>query len=238
MPHMLGWYLLAENTTLSEMEWMLARAAGYNAGFAMVARPQSIRNNPRSLSLLDAIREWEIARTENAFNAAQQELLKDPRNEFHLEKISDRKWNLYQYAMSNVFIREKFDRQPGEPVHTSWNFQQPWKEQPLQFRLNVMGNEGAVNNIKIQVDSYAEITLPIELLAGESLVCDGTDLIRIYDKNGKPKGKYLLKSAAPVLAPGSHNIISDCSFKGEVPPKIEVLFKGLAKMEVVQSHLN
>ena len=238
MPHMLGWYLLAENTTLSEMEWMLARAAGYNAGFAMVARPQSIRNNPRSLSLLDAIREWETARTENAFNAAQQELLKDPRKEFHLEKISDRKWNLYQYAMSNVFIREKFDRQPGEPVHTSWNFQQPWKEQPLQFRLNVTGNEGAVNNIKIQVDSYAEITLPIELLAGESLVCDGTDLIRIYDKNGKPKGKYLLKSAAPVLAPGSHNIISDCSFKGEVPPKIEVQFKGLAKMELVQSHLN
>jgi hypothetical protein len=237
MPHMLGWYLLAENTTLAEMEWMLARAAGYNAGFAMVARPKSVRNNPRALTLLDAIREWETARNENAFSTAHQELLKDPKNEFHLEKISDGKWNLYQYAMSNVFIREKFDRQPGEPVHTSWNFQQGWKEQPLQFRLNVTGTEGAVNNIKIQVDSYAEIILPIELLAGESLVCDGTDLIRMYDKNGKPKGKYLMKSAPPLLAPGSHNIISDCSFKGEEPPKIEVQFKGMDKMEIIQSQL-
>jgi hypothetical protein len=42
MPHMLGWYLLTENTTLPEMEWMLARAAGYNAGFAMVARPKAL----------------------------------------------------------------------------------------------------------------------------------------------------------------------------------------------------
>jgi hypothetical protein len=235
MPHMLGWYLLAENTTLSEMEWMLSRAAGYNAGFAMVARPQALRNNPRALILLDAIREWETARTEKAFTSKQEDLLKDPKNEFHLEKLSEGKWNLYQYAMSPHFVREKFDRQPGEPVHTTWNFQQEWKEQPLQFRLNVLGNEGSVSNIKIQVDNYAEINLPIELSVGESLVCDGTDLIRIYDKTGKPKGKYSMKSSSPLVGAGSHTIISDCSFNGEIPPKIDVQFKGLSKMDFIQS---
>ncbi|MCE9602554.1 MAG: hypothetical protein K8S21_10155, partial [Gemmatimonadetes bacterium] len=66
MPHMLGWYLLTENTTLAEMEWMLARAAGYQAGFAMVARPKALRTNALTPVLLDAIREWELARNSGA----------------------------------------------------------------------------------------------------------------------------------------------------------------------------
>ena len=234
MPHMMGWYLLAENTTLGEMEWMLARAAGYSAGFAMVARPAALRNNPLTPALLDAIREWETARTGNAFNNAQRELLKDPKNEFHLEKTAAGKWNLYQYSGTAVFVREKFERQPGEPTATTWNFQQDWKQQPLQFQLNVTGAEGSVNNIKLQLDSYAEINLPIELQAGESAVCDGTSTIRIYDKNGKPKNKVTLPAIPPVVATGAHTVIIDSDFTGNTPPKIEVRFKGLDKMEAVE----
>jgi hypothetical protein len=234
MPHMLGWYLLSENTTLSEMEWMLARAAGYSAGFAMVARPDALRKNSLTPQLLDAIREWEMARTGNAFSKAQQDALKDPKNEFHLEKLSEGKWSLYQYASSPVFVREAFERQPGEPTSTTWNFQQGWKEQPLRFQLNTTGTEGSVSNIKLQVDSYAEFNLMVELSAGESLVCDGTQTIRVYDKNGKPKNKLALPAPPPVTSGGAHTIIIDCSFSGTVAPKIEVQFKGLDKMESIQ----
>jgi hypothetical protein len=234
MPHMLGWYLLAENTTLSEMEWMLARAAGYNAGFAMVARPQALRKNPLTPVLLDAIREWENARNGSAFSKAQQEKLKDPKNEFHLEKVNDSKWNLYTYSTSPVFVRQQFERQPGEPVHTTWNFEQSWKEQPLQFLLNTSGTEGSVSDIKIQIDNYKEILLPVKLDAGESLVCDGTKEVRIYNKNGRPKGKLTLPELPPSMSRGQHTIIADCSFTGQEPPKIEVRFKGLDKMETVE----
>ncbi|TKK65119.1 hypothetical protein FC093_20855 [Ilyomonas limi] len=233
MPHMLGWYLLAEHTTLPEMEWMLARAAGYNAGFALVARPDALRKNPLTPVLLDAIREWENARNGSAFSKEQQERLKNPANAFHLEKVSEGKWNFYQYSTSPVFVREKFERQPGEPTHTIWNFKQQWSEQPLQFNLNVTGNEGAVGDITMQIDNYAEINLPQELQAGESVVCDGTEILRLYDKDGKPKGQYKMSSPPPVVSPGTHSITIDCSFTGEKPPKIEVQFKGLDKMETV-----
>jgi hypothetical protein len=93
---MLGWYLLTKTTTLSEMEWMLARAAGYDAGFAMVARTASLRGNTSTNELLDAIREWETARLSMAFSDEQRERLKNPKNEFHLEKIAEGKWNLIQ----------------------------------------------------------------------------------------------------------------------------------------------
>jgi hypothetical protein len=226
MPHMLGWYLLSENTTMPEMEWMLARSAGYGAGFAMVIQPASIKKNPLSLSLLDAIREWEAARNSHAFSKEQQERLKDPKNEFHLEKIADGKWNLTRYVLSPVFIREKITRQPGEPTYTTWNFQQDWKEQALQFRLFVKGKEGTVNNIKIQLDNYAEIKLPVELNAGETIVCDGTALLTIYDSKGKLKDKQQLTALPPVVANGSHTIVIDCLFGGDEPPKIEMQFKG------------
>jgi hypothetical protein len=234
MPHMLGWYLLAENTTLPEMEWMLARAAGYNAGFAMVARPNALRKNSQTNQLLDAIREWEIARNNNAFNKSQQELLKNPKNEFHLEKIEDGKWILHQYAMSDVFTREKFERQPGEPTHTTWNLNYEWKEQALQFRIQINGDKGSVKNIKMQIDNYKELLFPIELSAGESLVCDGTETIRFYDKNGKPKGSFKLASIPPNMTKGSHNIIIDSEYPQEDSPKIEVQFKGINKSENIQ----
>ncbi|MBC7508313.1 MAG: hypothetical protein H7320_06130 [Ferruginibacter sp.] len=226
MPHMLGWYLLAENTTLSQMEWMLARSAGYGAGFAMVIKSASIKKNPFALNLLDAIREWETARNGKAFTKEQQERLKDPKNEFHLEKIGDGKWNLTQYAASPVFVREKFIRQPGEPTHTTWNYNQEWKEQPLQFRLSINGKEGTVSEIKMQLDNYAEIKLPLELSAGETAVCDGTASLKIYDKKGKLRDTQQLPALPPVVANGNHTIIIDCSFEGEEPPKIEMQFKG------------
>ena len=96
MPHMLGWYLLTDSTTMSEMEWMLARAAAYNAGFAMVARPGALRTNPRTPALLDAIREWETARTSGAFSAAQRARMKDTKSEFHLERAGVGVWTLTQ----------------------------------------------------------------------------------------------------------------------------------------------
>ena len=234
MPHMLGWYLLAENTTLPEMEWMLSRAAGYNAGFAMVARPAALRKNSQSNLLLDAIREWEMARNGNAFSKAQQEALKNPKNEFHLEKRDEGKWTLHQYAMSPVFTREKFERQPGEPTHTTWNLQYPWKEQPLQFRMQITGETGSVKNIKMQIDKYKELLFPVELAFGESLVCDGTETIRLYDKNGKPKGSFKLQNKPPSVAPGAHIILIDSDFAGDETPKIEVQFKGLDKMEKIE----
>ncbi|ULQ54673.1 hypothetical protein [Flavihumibacter fluvii] len=233
MPHMLGWYLLSETTTMAEMEWMLARAAGYNAGFAMVARPKALRSNPLAPALLDAIREWETVRTSQGFSAAQQELLKNPKNEFHLEKVADRKWMLSQYVQSPVFTREKFERQPGEPTYTKWAYTQEAKEQPLQFRLNVAGKSGSIRNLKMMVDNYAEINLPIELKAGESIVCDGSMDIRIYDENGKPKGSHRLAALPPVVAPTNHTIIFDCGFNDGESPKVELQFKCLGNTDTI-----
>lgn len=233
MPHMLGWYLLTEKTTLPEMEWMLARAAGYNAGFAMVARPEAIRKNPLSPVLLDAIREWEKARNGGAFSKAQQEALKDASKEFHLEKLGDNAWELSQYGRSAGFKREKFIRQPGEPTYSKFTYEQPWGEQPLQFQLNVTGSAGAVKQIKLQVDNYADIDLPVQLAAGESLIADGSQQVLVYDATGRLRQTLTLAKPLPRMTQGNHTITIDNQFEGTTPPVFEMNCKGLISKEKI-----
>ena len=235
MPHMLGWYLLTDKTTLPEMEWMLARAAGYSAGFAMVARPPALRANALTPVLLDAIREWEAARTSGAFDSAQRERLKDPKNEFHLERTAPGAWTVAQYLVSPLFVRTKVERQPGEPTQTTWDVSQPWGEQRLQFRLSLAGKTATAKNFRLQIDRTVEVLIPVELQGGESLVCDGSTTIRVYDAGGRPKTTFTLAALPPMVAQGAHTVTLDSDFGGDEPPRIEVQFKGLGKGELIRA---
>jgi hypothetical protein len=88
----------------------------------------------------------------------------------------------------------------------------------------------------MQVDRYTEIGLPVELSGGESLVCDGTATVRIYDAAGRPKARYRLAALPPIVAPGAHTITLDSDFGGDESPRVEVQFKGLGPMEAIRAH--
>jgi hypothetical protein len=233
IPHMLGWYLLTENTTPGEMEWMLARAAGYDAGFAMVARPDAIRANPLSSHLLDATWEWETARLSGAFSEGQKERLKNPKNEFHLEKVSGSQWNLYQYLVNGTFNFVKKVRQPGEPAYEKWDFSLESFEQPLQFKNDVTGTAGSVEKIKLLLDSYLEIQIPQELVCGETVICDGTTVLKVYDLNGRLKNGIDLPAGIPVMSVGSHELRFSCEFNGEQAPEVKAEVKSMGKGESI-----
>jgi hypothetical protein len=234
MPHMLGWYLLSETTTMPDMEWMLARAAAYDAGFAMVARPKALRANPNTPQLLDAIKEWETARNAKAFSAAQQESLKNTKKAFHLQKMTAGEWNLYEYNLSAEFTHEYFERQPGEPNSSKFNYIQDDKKQPLQFRLYLNGSKGGIDHLQLQIDNYTTIQIPVPLVGGESIVCADGRNMEIYSKSGAKKGIYALGQQLPEMNPGAHNIIFSCDFSEGEKPKIDIQFKTLVKMETIK----
>ena len=109
LPHMLGWFSLSGQTTVADIEWMLARSAGYDAGFALATDSGFVANqvsdhagsspdSKRMGEILDAIRVWEEARMSGAFTNEQKEILRDNKREFHLEKTGEGKWMLYPVA--------------------------------------------------------------------------------------------------------------------------------------------
>ncbi|MGG1636092.1 hypothetical protein [Paenibacillus sp. NRS-1760] len=72
IPSMLGWFLVRsasdqfEATSPDEIECVLSKAAGFNAGFALVADMQVLRRNGNIESVFTSVRKWEAARQAGA----------------------------------------------------------------------------------------------------------------------------------------------------------------------------
>jgi hypothetical protein len=229
LPNMLGWYQLTETTSLAEMEWMLARGAGYNAGFAMATSLVSLRKNEDTHLLLDAIREWEKARHAGAFTREQRERLRNPRNGFHLEPLGDDDWNLSPFHESPEYERASAAPPPSDTSASRWEFRNPDGEQPLQFRLRVTGDSGSITNPVIVADGSSALKLPVALKVGESLVCDGTTRLRTYDAKGLQTG--IVQSPIPGIRKGKQTILFTCGFVGEPTLKAVLTFTTVGEPE-------
>ena len=212
MPNMLGWFLLSLTTTTEDIEWMMARAAGYNAGFALVARYKSLQQNPNTTRLLALVKLWQEAYRSKIFSSDQVLRLKNPENDFHLEK-NNKGWKLYP-SKKHKYEHGKKVLQPGQPTFSEWEFVNKDAEQPLQFTLTFMGKAGSIRNPWIEIDGYFKLELPGEYEAGNSIVCDGTG-IKIYNSKGSFMKEIVLKQTIPSLKTGKHIIKFDCQFPEE-----------------------
>ncbi len=231
MPNMLGWFSMNARTTLADIEWMLARGAGYDAGFALATDRASLKKNPETGAILDAIREWEQARHAGAFSEAQCERLRDPNAEFHLETLGEGEWKLYPFHLSEEFVYEAYVRQPGEPTATEWKYANPDEEQPLRFRLDVEGGEGSFQNVTLEFDSYMRVEILAEIKAGHRLVFDGSQTARIYDEKGRQIQAVELATKVPAIPSGPHTVEISGEFSGEPAPRVVVRFKTRGKAE-------
>ena len=232
VPNMLGWYRLTATTSLAEMEWMLARAAGYAAGFAMSTTLEALRQNPDTPRLLDTIREWEAARRSGAFTPSQRERARNPKLEFHLER-AEPGWRLFPFHDIGPFRHAQAERQPGEPASTTWVVDNPDAAQPLQFRIQVSGG-GSISTLHLEVGRAQSLDLAVTLAAGESLVLDANGLARSYDAKGRQKGVIKLDRPAPRLAAGRQDVWFVCAFAGDAAPTVDVTFRTRGDAEAVR----
>ena len=105
IPRMLGWFSLRAETTLEDAEWLCARAAGYDAGFALATSFDSKATQSSSgvsgmdekkEEILEAIRQWETARQGGAFPESLKPALQDVNREFHLVAAGPSQWDLHR----------------------------------------------------------------------------------------------------------------------------------------------
>jgi hypothetical protein len=230
MPNMLGWFLLSSTTTEEDIEWMMARAAGYNAGFALVARYKNLQKNPNTSKLLALVKLWQEAYRSKVFSADQITRLRNPENDFHLEKTNE-SWKLYPFKKYK-FEHEKKNLQPGEPTFSQWEFENKEAEQPLNFTLTFMGKDGSISNPWIEIDGYFKLELPGEFEAGNSVVCDGTS-IKMYNKKGGFVKEISLKQTIPSLKSGKHIIKFDCQFPEEKELTNRFIIKTISRPEII-----
>ena len=114
MPGMLGWFRMTASTTTEDIEWLMARSASYNAGFAFVTDLNTIRQNGASDQIFSILNTWENARLERKFSASLMEKMKPLENEYKLHKSTTGELMLTPvYSSKLTYTKKKL--QPGQP---------------------------------------------------------------------------------------------------------------------------
>jgi hypothetical protein len=231
MPAMLGWFRMTAETSLEDIEWMLARSAAFNAGYAFVTSYKAVKENAQSNRILQLLGEWEKARMADVFTKEQQELMKDLNNEFRLETISENEWKLYR-IYSYKFRHEKKIRQPGEPLYSVFKYINDVDEQPLNFIITAA--EGNVKDIIMELDSYKKIQLPVNLSEGETIKFEGGESAFIYSKNWKKIRQISINQKELIIKKGDHSITIDCLFSGGKKPYVKLELRIIGKPEFLK----
>ena len=234
MPGMLGWFSVGSDFRPEEMEWIQARSAAFDAGY-LLRVDESIEKSGFKEQLFEVVREWQNARHAKAFTKEQREQMKNPKNEFHLEKAGENLWTLYPVTFMRGFEHKFRMVQTGEPVVNALKFDNKHPEQPVQFYITaqlVEGNRTAtVSNLRLEFNNYFTVELEGAFKAGDKIYCDGKGLYLCDAQWNKIKPVYSGK--LPVWNAGENNIAIKSDFSGNNAPTLVFEFKFLGKGEEI-----
>jgi len=226
-PRMLGWFELRsaspalEATTLDDMEWMLAKAAGYDAGFAVSTSLGALKANAQTPAILAAVRAWEAARLGGTFSAPQREALRG-RGEFHLDRAPDGSLRLRPVAFSPTLSSAPAKGQAGE---ARWTVENKFAAQPVRFVLRVVpmgkGGDARVVHPSLEI-AGRRVTFPIELRAQQYLVSHGQREASVCDANWKELQKIAADAELPQLPTGKTEVGLRWTPLGDPPPQVQL----------------
>ena len=63
---------------MEDLEWMLSKAASFDAGYGMVIDAKVITDYSMFDNMLEAMKQWNLLTKKGAFTTAQKELMRDP----------------------------------------------------------------------------------------------------------------------------------------------------------------
>jgi hypothetical protein len=236
MPHMLGWFALRPDTSLEDAEWLLARAAGFDAGFALatsLASTAQLAADPSSAdtarkfgatsAILEALRDWETARMAGAFTPEAKARLRDNSLEFHLEPRGERRWDLYEARVS------RFSRAPGVTTKTEFDYQNPAAPQPLQWIIHSTAT-APVSGIRLEINGLPVVDLKDTAVpAGGNLKYTGGPEAIITDSAWKELARLRVSAEADRVPGGTSKIALDTPLPNGAALKIELRTLGPAK---------
>lgn len=221
---MLGWFLIRkanrrfEASTLMDIEWALSEAAGFDAGFSMSISENVLDSLGNIDILLEAIKNWELLRFENRFPDELKEELRKPETEWHLKKVDDHHFELYPMAVSQPFVCDLLEMQPGQLGGADWYFENCFEEQPLKFQMRVEGY-GFIEKVQFYTKKGL-IKFDATVKGGQYLLFDGEEAW-VTDRNFNRQGKAEYTGSCP-LVKGKGSFSFGCTFGGEEGPEVSV----------------
>lgn len=225
IPNMLGWFMLTETTTLQEFEYMLARSAGYDAGYALYSMLDDMKKNPEFDLIADAINTWEEARLRKIFNEEQLAKLRDVNNDFSLWRTSGKEFVLQHYERV-TFELLNLPVQPGQPNDAGVDFIVDEK-QPLYLVIGAVGELGTISRLTIDFNGHETYVIEVELRPNWALTYRGNDELLVYDEVGRLNKKIPFEKEELILEEGPNNIRVSAGFS----PGSDIKLQGYVRLK-------
>lgn len=223
MPGMLGWFSMTSEISLEDMEWMLARSAAYDAGYAFVLNTKIVKTHGLSDEILNLVKQWEQARMGSAFPTDLKKEMENTDNEYHLEYIAENEWNLYP-VKTEIIRHTKKLRQPGEPLFSSFEFNNPHKNQELVLTIQAL-EETKCENITVELNNYKKIVFPVSLSDNQIIRYAGGNTAILYDKHWNIIKNINLELEKVEIGTGEYTLVLDCHFKSDKNSEIKLEVK-------------
>ncbi len=239
LPRMLGNFKFIHDTSLEDAEWLGAKAAGLEAGFALVALDQdvqgwtSIRENAIADKLLSAIKTWETARMADAFSSDQKKLLLKMDHEFHLEEMEEGTWSLYPYKIGRTVI----ERTTIKPASGAFDFDNPYEDQPMMLSIKMVPNRcwPYIRRLKLKVNDNKLIEIPVYMSPHQTLTWDSENGLRLYARNWKLLKQIEFDESLPMLVNGLNHIEIEAGMTRTSSAPIRIQVKSAGKPQRVIS---
>jgi hypothetical protein len=228
LPRMLGWFALRPDTSLEDAEWLLARAAGFDAGFALAASLAStaqLEADPSAAdaarefgatpAILSAVREWETARLQRVFPPDIKALLRDNAREFHLRAVAPGCWDLFEIRC------QRFTHDAARGVPTEMQFAAANGALPSQWLVR-SGARQPLAGLSLEISGRPALDLGERPLPpGGSVKYSGGPEAVIYDATWKEVARVSVDAPAWQVGAGRHSAVVRTSRPAEGLVKIE-----------------
>jgi len=152
LPNMLGFYYMGMEDSLEDIEWLMARAAGFDAGLLM-ALP--IEEHPQMDPIVDAIREWNAVRLNVDLPRELKWAMQDDRNEFHLETVHPgREWDIYAiYSCKDYLGMPQFAGKERKRIEKGMN---SYRYSGMRQEKTGVGKENPGSEIELDNPHHAQ----------------------------------------------------------------------------------
>jgi hypothetical protein len=210
MPGMLGWFRMTASTSIEDIEWMLARSAAFDAGYAFVTSFEALEQNGLTPVILSTIGRWEEARMAGAFTSEQKHRMEDVSHEFELREQAGA-WTLTQVD-SYKARHEVRERQPGEPSHSVVAVENRGRPQPLRFTLRA--ESGPLVNVRFTLDAVRDVPITGTLASGEILSYGGGTRAEVFSEEWQRLRSLAIDPELLSVTPGEHSLSIDADFEG------------------------
>ena len=185
-PMMLGWLpvrvsdRMQSSTTIEEVEWLLSKAASFDAGYGMLVSRSVLQKHGHIDKILELAKHWDRLRYSGLLTEEQKEILRDPYADWHLEQFDETHYLLFPLQVSRRYRCDYVMSELGVVTSDPWE----WKtEDGGQFGLRIqVEGKGEIVNPEIETENGV-LRFPCTISANQFLWYDYEETAYVTDLN-------------------------------------------------------